>query len=130
VKIVNKWYKSQHPVARGGNWKNRTGQPESFNAKIMSRYMSEEDMKTFIEKYSANRKAATGTSRQNILEKPISKEELDSLRDYATNFKLSTLELTERYKFKGTSIYSAILRVAVKVITQYPEVLDLVQTEG
>lgn len=98
---------------------------KTLSLKVVERFMQGQDLENFVKQYQANRKSA---GRENILNQPITEEDLYILKEYTTNMDRSIQDLADAVGIHMTSIYGRAMRVAVRVIAQHPEVLDQVVT--
>ena len=104
--------------------------PKNLSATIIKRFLKGTDLEDFYKNYKAFKLKAGGFSREAILKQPITKEEIDFLKIYTQDF---TTEIKQFAKDKGIplgSFYNKVQRVSVRIIAQYPHILDEVKTQG
>lgn len=99
----------------------------SLNTKILQRFMSEEEMKKLWKTYKANT-YKLGVNRETSLNSPLRLSELNILRDYVTDLKISINDLEVKHGLQKSTLFGKVVRYAIKVVAQNPEVLDKVKT--
>jgi|SRR3990167_5698908 len=99
-------------------------QPKTLNVGVLSRFMKEEELATFLQNYKSNLRAVGGINRQAILQNPLLKEDLEVLKAYVTDFDTKLTDIAKERGITLHNLYTKVLRVAVRVVAQNPSVLD------
>ena len=115
------WAKPSHPRHEKGT---TTKQPKTLSVKVLSRYMKEEELKTFLQNYKNNTTSGKGISRETILQQPLLKEDLEILKNYVTVFDAKLIDVAKERGITLHALYTKVLRLAVRVVAQNPSVLD------
>ena len=97
---------------------------KNLSLKIIQRFMTEDELKEFMKKYQGNKSMAGGFNRKAYLEQPLSEDEVDLLRFYITDTDRSLKEYAEEKGLVRQDVYGKVMRSAIKLVYQHPELLE------
>ena len=92
---------------------------------IIERFLTPEEFKTFLDTYQKNRKHLRESNRFAALEKPVTPEDLQFLKEYLSDTTVTTKQLAERNNIKLHQVDYRVSKTALRLIAQNKEKLGL-----
>ena len=99
--------------------------PTTLSRKIIERFLQGKELEDFFAQYNAKRNSIGG-SRANMLQQPITEEDLYILTQYTTNTDKTLKEVAESISSNISAVFGRAGRIALRVIAQHPEILKQV----
>lgn len=124
------WSTRKQNLQKSNQRKMLNQRPVTLQYDIVARFLKGSELEKFWEQYKSNTKTIGGLKREVVLKQPISAEDLEVLKIYVTQFELPLKDVAIERNIPLGSLYTRVSRTAARIVTQYPQILDQVVTQG